>query len=235
MKTTRGSGAPWRLAALAAAGLAALAMYRLAYLAAAAGGALEAYYGGLLWLDTAVAGRPLCLVLGGNSAVMLASRVVYLAHPAHLLLVSGLAALLDPPLFWELVYEMLLVSGLASAVFAVLPTAPPWMVVPGVERGARALLDGFASADPYASFPSLHVAYAVLAAYGACRLSRRLCRAAPLWPLAMAVAVLASGNHYLADVAGGAALAAGSILAAHGVFSSTQHRQLENDGPGAAS
>ena len=107
----------------------------------------------------------------------------------------------------------LIAFGGALPFFAAFPTAPP-RTLDGIvdtlaERGwslDHPLLVRFY--NPIAAMPSHHVAFAVVTGFGlAGRTSSRARRAAwRAYPAAVAVVVMATGNHFVADVAGGAAL-----------------------------
>jgi membrane-associated phospholipid phosphatase len=98
-------------------------------------------------------------------------------------------------------------------VFALLPTAPPRTMDGFIDtlatRGLRLdhpLLVRFY--NPIAAMPSQHVAFAVVTGLGLAGRSRSPRRRA-LWrayPLGVALAVVATGNHFASDVAAGAAL-----------------------------
>jgi membrane-associated phospholipid phosphatase len=102
-------------------------------------------------------------------------------------------------------------TGLAA--FMLFPVAPP-RLVPGLSLGAEAGLstghnDLFGLPyNEYAAFPSLHVgALIVLAGVAVTVTGSRVLRA--LWlaqALVMAIAVVGTGNHYVVDVVGGAAI-----------------------------
>lgn len=100
------------------------------------------------------------------------------------------------------------IAAVALAVFAVVPVAPPWMV--GWSDGTPWAHPASAAAgiDTLAAFPSLHVALAVWVVMS---LRAAGVRARGLWvyPLFVAVLVVATGNHYLLDVLGGWLLAWG--------------------------
>jgi hypothetical protein len=101
----------------------------------------------------------------------------------------------------------------ALPVFAAFPTAPP--------RGLDGFVDTFAFRgitldhpllvrfyNPIAAMPSHHVAFAMvtgnaLAHRARSRTARSLCRA---YPAAVATVVVATANHFIADVVAGAAL-----------------------------
>jgi membrane-associated phospholipid phosphatase len=111
--------------------------------------------------------------------------------------------------------------GLSAAMFWLIPTAPPWMTDPlNVNRVIyeRLSFDGPAQAgaawsfepNPYAAFPSVHVATAALTGLVLAAAFRQLAGVALGYPLAMTVAVVALGEHFLFDAIGGWALATGA-------------------------
>jgi hypothetical protein len=109
--------------------------------------------------------------------------------------------------------------------FWLAPTAPP-RLIPGAGYvdtvvhfhtwGSFASPQGDPSADQFASLPSLHVGWALWCAVAVAtatsnRWARRLIW---LYPLATALVVIGTGNHYVADVvAGAAALGCGWLVA----------------------
>jgi len=134
-----------------------------------------------------------------------------------------------PPLRTALVF----IVTVGLVVFWSVPVAPPRMLtsdgyvdlvaavhhLPVWQGGATAL-----DANQLSAMPSLHIAWAVWAAVAVWRLSPRLwLRGEPrLWlrglavayPLVTMFAVMATGNHYLADGVVGAVIAALAVLGA---------------------
>jgi len=114
--------------------------------------------------------------------------------------------------------------GAALPFFAVFPTAPPrtldgfvdTMAARGMSLDHPLLVRFY---NPIAAMPSHHVAFAVVTGAGlAARAPTRLRRLA--WrgyPVGVALVVLATGNHFVADVAAGAALGAVARKIAPGV------------------
>jgi PAP2 superfamily protein len=118
------------------------------------------------------------------------------------------------------VAQTLLVAG-----YVLVPTAPP-RLVPSLGFGAS-LGAGSAGVDrmamsPYAAMPSGHAAFAVIAAAIVVCLARsRLVRlTAALYPLAILVEIIATGNHFWIDAAAGAAVA----VVAFGLVLAIDHR-----------
>jgi hypothetical protein len=100
----------------------------------------------------------------------------------------------------------------ALPVFLAFPTAPPrtrdefvdTLADGGIDIEHPLLVRFY---NPVAAMPSLHVAFAVVTSVGHAHRAATLGRA--LWPAyapAVSLVVVATGNHYVLDVAGGAAL-----------------------------
>ncbi len=93
----------------------------------------------------------------------------------------------------------------ALVLFWVFPVAPPRLTpslayVPVIAHVGRSHFT-----NPYAAFPSLHLAWAAWCAWVVTRHRRsRLVMLAWLYPLVTAVVLVATANHYLLDLAGGA-------------------------------
>ncbi len=115
------------------------------------------------------------------------------------------------------------VVGLAA--FALYPVAPP-RLLPGAAFTDLVARAGFGSShgplpmNAYAAMPSLHLAWAVcVAAAGIAGTRRWWARALfALHPGLTAVVVVATGNHYVADVAAGTALGLAASFGAAGVW-----------------
>lgn len=106
---------------------------------------------------------------------------------------------------------LVLTNVFGLAIFLIYPAAPP-RFLPGagfVDAVARAGFGtshgGPVTADQYGAFPSLHLAWAVWTAVVAYRLVRHpvLRRLWLCYPLITATVVIATGNHYVLDVAAG--------------------------------
>jgi hypothetical protein len=110
-------------------------------------------------------------------------------------------------------------------VYWAAPMSPPRFAEPGVvDIVARYDILGHSSRDtgngqnPLTAMPSLHVGWSLWCAYAvwsALRVAHpRLALLSWIFPLLMAADVLATGNHYVLDVAGSIVLLAGAIVAA---------------------
>jgi hypothetical protein len=114
---------------------------------------------------------------------------------------------------------LVVLTGAGLIVIFELPMAPPRMMTGlGFTDVAAAfgqsVYQGNSTANQYASMPSLHVGWAVLVAVALIRAGRG--RGRWLWlahPAATVFVVVATANHYWADVAAGAALLAIAVLA----------------------
>jgi PAP2 superfamily len=103
----------------------------------------------------------------------------------------------------------------ALPVFALFPTAPPRMLDAFVDTMA---VRGYALDHPFivrfynplAALPSHHVAFAVVTGAAMARRTRRPLGRVAWWsyPAAVALVVVATANHFVVDVAAGAALGA---------------------------
>ena len=124
-------------------------------------------------------------------------------------------------LYVELRTLLFISLAIALVVYVVFPTAPP-RLVPGLGIADTVGLAGHDSGsfagirfDPYAAMPSLHVGWSLLVATAVYRATARtpLRILAVMHPVLMALAVTATGNHYLVDSLAGAAVAALALLA----------------------
>ena len=108
----------------------------------------------------------------------------------------------------------------ALPVFLAFPTAPPrsrdevvdTLLDRGIDLQHRWLVRLY---NPIAAMPSHHVAFAVVTGLGMARYARNpLVRAfGVVYPAAVSLVVVATGNHYTADVIAGAALGAAARIA----------------------
>jgi membrane-associated phospholipid phosphatase len=115
-----------------------------------------------------------------------------------------------PRALLELLALHVAVLVIADVIFVLWPTRPPWMDL-GATRviaGAGANPHNVPDNNPFAAFPSLHVATPFLYAIWFARRDdawlRRIAPAIGVWTLAIAFAVVYGAEHYLTDVAAGA-------------------------------
>jgi hypothetical protein len=134
---------------------------------------------------------------------------------AHFIVTLGLLGWLwwkRADLYRPLRNALVIVNRLGFAVFWLYPVAPPRMLKGYTDVVASTHAFGgwhtgvlASQANQLAAMPSLHIAWAVWCTITLWRISRRTwVRAlAVLYPCVTAVAVLATGNHFLLDIAGG--------------------------------
>lgn len=132
------------------------------------------------------------------------------------LLIAVLAVLFlrDRTIYMRL-RNALFASGLvALGIFAVFPVAPP-RFMPGFvgtvsdEARVHYLAVPLDWTNPYAAFPSFHVGWTLIACLALAALAgrRRLAALAMVPALLVGLSVVSTGNHYLVDAIGGAAIA----------------------------
>jgi hypothetical protein len=118
---------------------------------------------------------------------------------------------------------LLAASGLALVGYLAFPTAPPRLAGIGVadtiSDGSLSLNHGLVSAlyNPFAAFPSIHIAYASIVGFAVARYGgrRSMQVAGVVYPALVLLVIVATGNHFFLDAAGGAAAALlGFVVAA---------------------
>jgi membrane-associated phospholipid phosphatase len=146
--------------------------------------------------------------------------VTYLLYEALIPLIAVTSVLiwkLGREAFRKYVTAMLLTSYAALATFLLAPTAPPWYtgaalnLVQNSGLGtATSYLGPFAvffQPNYYASFPSMHAAYSVICTYFLLKTSRKTGAASVFITGGILFSTLYLGQHYLIDLAAGAAYA----------------------------
>ena len=139
-------------------------------------------------------------------------------------------------LFYRFATSMVVLSFASAVVFFVYPSAPPWAAaqaglldvvkLPPVNDVSSLGSATHAPANPYAAIPSLHAGYAFLVALtlagllkaSRLPLRRTLAGLCFLYPLAQAVAVIYTGNHYVVDILIGCAFATGAYFVTNRAF-----------------
>jgi hypothetical protein len=168
-------------------------------------------------------------VTGSDALVTLANWVYIWGHWPVILTAAVILYLRDRPQY-VLLRNALFVSGaLGFLFFALFPVAPPRLLplelVDTVTEQSHAYraLQPPGLTNQYAAFPSLHVGWNLLVGIVVFAASTRLATRvfAVVSPLAMAFAVVATANHFLVDVAAGAAV----VLVGLGVALALQQRE----------
>ena len=115
--------------------------------------------------------------------------------------------------YWRLVGFLLLTYYAGMPFFFLFPLAPPWMHDPGVQHVLALVNPGVASKDdnPFAAMPSLHVALPAAAAFWF-GIRTRWGRILLGYSLLIALTVMFTGDHYLADIVAGYALAGAMLI-----------------------
>lgn len=130
-------------------------------------------------------------------------------------LTTGIGVLMFRPKdYWRFISFLVLMYVAVMPLFALYPLEAPWAHDPEVRRFLTETFPGVAGKDPnpYAAMPSLHVALIAAAAlwYG---LGSAMGRIVFAYSALMSLVVVYGGDHYVADVFGGYAVA----LAVYGV------------------
>jgi membrane-associated phospholipid phosphatase len=143
-------------------------------------------------------------------------------HGSHFLtfLVVGLVVWVwRPEAFRAYATAVLLTSYAGLVGYFLVPTAPPWLAalqgaLPPIPRilhtveslhVPRSLVLGL-DTNPVAAMPSLHAAFSLTSVFGLALVSRRAAWIAAPYPVALAVALVYGGEHYVADLVAGYAL-----------------------------
>ena len=213
--------------AIVAAGYFGYALVRLAVRAghAAAFGRAAELWEAERWLHVDIE-RSLNSVVTANPALAQLTGYYYgLLHFIVTPLTLAWLYLRRPAAFPQLRSALVLTTAGANVVFWTWPVAPPRFAVAGMtDVLSRYRILG--AGDPrgpdsmvnlYAAMPSLHVAWAVWCAVAVAIAARSRWRyLAWLYPTATTLVVLASANHFVLDVVGGAAITALGLLATRG-------------------
>jgi membrane-associated phospholipid phosphatase len=116
---------------------------------------------------------------------------------------------------------MFLSGGVGMLLFLFFPVAPPRLAHIGLVDSVTLRSHAYRALQPpsltneYAAFPSLHFGWDLLVGITLVRAASRpwLRVIGAVLPVAMALAVVATANHYLVDVAGGGLIALSSLVA----------------------
>lgn len=139
--------------------------------------------------------------------------------------------------FLRLRDAMLISGGLGLVVFVAYPVAPPRLVDPGlvdtisVRSHAYRVLQPPNFVNQYAAMPSLHAGWDLLVGLSIVAAASTLALrwVGYLLPVLMALAVVATANHYLVDVVAGVALA---LVGHAGALALERRRALRGLSPG---
>jgi membrane-associated phospholipid phosphatase len=162
------------------------------------------------------------------------ATLVYISHFLATPTVAAVLWLRDRQSWLEFVRRVIALSILGLITYTLFPAAPPWyaardgVIDPVIRASSRGWLwlhvnhagnllsEGQAAANPVAAMPSLHTAFAtIIALYIAARLPNPWRWLAVLYPIAMGLALVYLGEHYVIDVIAGVVYA----LATHWAIS----------------
>jgi membrane-associated phospholipid phosphatase len=154
------------------------------------------------------------------------ATLVYTTHFLATPIVAAALWLRDRASWIAFITRVIALSVLGLVTYTFFPAAPPWyaardgVIDPVIRASSRGWLwlhinhagnllsEGQAAANPVAAMPSLHTAFAtVIALYVGARLPRHWGWLMALYPLAMALALVYLGEHYVVDVIAGVAYA----------------------------
>ncbi len=182
---------------------------------------------------------------------------VYLSHFFFTPLLAAVLWKLDRPRFRRYAVLVVTLSFAALVTYALYPAAPPWMasqahlmapitrIIPAVWHSldlhsAGSLVEsGYQYANNVAAVPSLHASFSLLIAITLWPRRRRwLAPIVACYPLAMAFALVYTGEHYVADILLGWIYTITVVLAARAVSRylvrrrATAHASIEPAFPG---
>jgi membrane-associated phospholipid phosphatase len=143
--------------------------------------------------------------------------------------------------YWHFIAALLLMCFLAFVTYLFWPSAPPWYQLHDVVKINQQTVDRLwgntvvviyhaFNPNQFAAFPSLHAAFPALAAVYAWPRYRALAVGLVIWTLAVAVAIVYLGEHYVVDaLAGFVYVAAAAIIVE--AFSRWRRRRTTTSAP----
>jgi membrane-associated phospholipid phosphatase len=162
-----------------------------------------------------------------------AATIIYTTHFVATPVLAAILWIRSRDVWFSYISRVLVLAFAGLVTYVVFPEAPPWMAArdhlidPVSRLSARGwiwlrlgnvheLLENAQSGggNPVAAMPSLHTAFAALVAlFLASRLRSRLRFLLYLYPLAMGVVLIYTGEHYVLDIVAGYAYAVGAHYA----------------------
>jgi membrane-associated phospholipid phosphatase len=174
-----------------------------------------------------------------------AAFAVYLSHFFATPLLAGALWLRERARFRRLVLSLLLLAAMGCATYVLFPAAPPWLASEQglIEDTTRLMPElwswvglgatdglvgtGYRYANDVAAVPSLHAAVALLVALVLWPRRRWAQALVAAYPIAMAAAIVYTGEHYVVDVLLGWIYAVVSVLAVRWIAARRDARQAE--------
>jgi len=151
-----------------------------------------------------------------------AATLIYTSHFLATPIVAAVLWLRNRALWLAFITRVILLSLAGLVTYVLFPAAPPWyaardgVIAPVIRGSARGWLwlhvnhagnllsEGQVASNPVAAMPSLHTAFAtIIALFLARRFRSRLRYLFALYPLAMGLALVYLGEHYVIDVTAG--------------------------------
>ncbi len=241
LRSTGGLASGWRLQ---------LALFAGAYLLYAAGRYLTIgdYHGAVHHADLIVDAERMLGIAVERSVQEALQGTAWLWLLNHLYLAAQLVAVpatlvwlyLRAPHGYRRLRNVVLATWLLSLpVYALFPVAPPRLADPGMVDTITAQT-GFALDsklttalyNPLAAVPSLHAGFALAVGVAIARHARTLLPRllGALWPAAIAIAVVATGNHFVLDIAAGIVATLAGLGLSLGVERLTTERRTQPAG-----
>jgi hypothetical protein len=159
--------------------------------------------------------------LAGHRALITPAVLVYRLYYAVLAGVLVWILLRHDDVYLHVRRTFVAMTGLALVAYWAVPMSPPRFALAGtVDIVAEHAILGrhVQEANGFSAMPSLHVGWSAWAAYAVWLALREAYPRGSLlpwlFPIVMVVVVFATGNHYVLDVVGSAALLVASVLAA---------------------
>jgi membrane-associated phospholipid phosphatase len=171
---------------------------------------------------------------------------VYLSHFFATPLLAAVLWKIDRQRFRVFIVLVAALSFAGLATYALYPAAPPWMasqahligpvtrIIPlvwhalGLHSAGSVVERGYSYANDVAAVPSLHAAFSLLVAITLWPRKHRWLRPlVALYPLAMAFALIYTGEHYFSDIALGWVYTIVVVVAARSVVRSWAARRAE--------
>lgn len=183
--------------------------------------------------------QPLDAWLAGHPVLITLAVVVYRSYYLAVVGVLVWVAVRHAPVYRTVRRTLVAMLVLILPVYWALPMSPPRFAVPGVADlvATHDLAGHHGGGNLYSAMPSLHVALAAWCAYAVWLALRgahpRTALLAWGCPLVMVAVVLTTGNHYVLDVVGSAALLGASVGVAT-VWGRVADRGRRAPGPPAA-
>ena len=173
---------------------------------------------GVRWEDTIQAA-----IVGRDGLVMLANWIYIWGHWPVILSAAVVLHTWRRDRYYLLRNTLFISGGIGFLFFAFLPVAPPRLLELGLVDTVSNQSNAYRALQPpgltnqYASFPSLHVGWNLAVGIVLFMTTTHVVvrTFAVLSPLAMTFAVVATANHFVIDVAGGAAVVLVGLAGAH--------------------